>query len=119
MPRAKKGFKARRRRNRILKWAKGYRGKRGNCYKPARETVHHAWTFMYRHRRDRKGDFRRLWIIRINAAARIIGVSYSKLIGALAKAGIALDRKSLAELAISDPNAFKAVALEAQAVASS
>jgi large subunit ribosomal protein L20 len=117
MPRAKKGFKARRRRNRILKWAKGYRGKRGNCYKPARETVHHAWTFMYRHRKERKGDFRRLWIIRINAAARTIGVSYSKLIGALAKAGIALDRKSLAELAITDPNAFKAIALEAQAVA--
>jgi large subunit ribosomal protein L20 len=117
MPRAKKGFKARRRRNRILKWAKGYRGKRGNCYKPARETVHHAWTFMYRHRKERKGDFRRLWIIRINAAARTIGVSYSKLIGALAKAGIALDRKALAELAITDPHAFKAVALEAQAVA--
>jgi large subunit ribosomal protein L20 len=117
MPRAKKGFKARRRRNRILKWAKGYRGKRGNCYKPARETVHHAWTFMYRHRKERKGDFRRLWIVRINAAARTIGVSYSKLIGALAKAGIALDRKTLAELAISDPNAFKAVAREAHAVA--
>lgn len=117
MPRAKKGFKARRRRNRILKWAKGYRGKRGNCYKPARETVHHAWTFMYRHRRERKGDFRRLWIIRINAAARAIGVSYSKLIGALAKAGIALDRKALADLAIHDPNAFKAVAREAAAVA--
>ena len=113
MPRAKKGYKARRRRNRILKWAKGYRGKRGNCYKPARETVHHAWTFMYRHRHERKGDFRRLWIIRINAAARAIGVSYSKLIGALAKAGVALDRKSLAALAVSDPNAFKAVAQKA------
>jgi large subunit ribosomal protein L20 len=113
MPRAKKGFKARRRRNRILKWAKGYRGKRGNCYKPARETVHHAWTFMYRHRRERKGDFRRLWIIRINAAARLIGLSYSRLMGGLAAAGIALDRKSLAELAVSDPNAFKLVAKQA------
>jgi large subunit ribosomal protein L20 len=113
MPRAKKGFKARRRRNRILKWAKGYRGKRGNCYKPARETVHHAWTFMFRHRRERKGDFRRLWIVRVNAAARAIGLSYSKLIGALAKAGIDLDRKSLALLAITDPNAFKAVAQQA------
>ena len=116
MPRAKRGFKARRRRNRILKWAKGYRGKRGNCYKPARETVHHAWTFMYRHRRERKGDFRRLWIVRINAAARIIGVSYSKLIGALAKANIALDRKSLADLAVSDPNAFRFIAKQANAV---
>ena len=117
MPRAKKGFKARRRRNRILKWAKGYRGKRGNCYKPARETVHHAWTFMYRHRRMRKGDFRSLWIIRINAAARAIGVSYSKLIGALAKANITLDRKSLADLAVSDPGAFKSIALQAGAIA--
>jgi large subunit ribosomal protein L20 len=117
MPRAKKGFKARRRRNRILKWAKGYRGKRGNCYKPARETVHHAWVFMYRHRKERKGDFRRLWIVRINAAARSIGVSYSKLMGLLAKASIGLDRKSLAELAVSDPNAFLAVAKHASAVA--
>jgi large subunit ribosomal protein L20 len=117
MPRAKKGFKARRRRNRILKWAKGYRGKRGNCYKPARETVHHAWTFMYRHRRERKGDFRRLWIVRINAAARTLGVSYSKLLGALGKAGVALDRKSLAELAVTDPAAFKAVAQSVGAVA--
>ncbi len=117
MPRAKKGYKARRRRNRILKWAKGYRGKRGNCYKPARETVHHAWVFMYRHRRERKGDFRRLWIVRINAAARLIGVSYSKLIGHLLKSNIALDRKSLADLAVSDPNAFKAIALQAKAIA--
>src|SRR3989304_5919094 len=96
MPRAKRGYKARRRRNRILKWAKGYRGKRGNCYKPARETVHHAWTFMYRHRRARKGDFRRLWIVRINAAARLIGVSYSRLIGALARGDIAPDRQTTA-----------------------
>ena len=117
MPRAKKGYKARRRRNRILKWAKGYRGKRGICYKPARETVHHAWTFMYRHRRERKGDFRSLWIVRINAMARTLGVSYSKLIGALGKAGIGLDRKSLADLAISDPATFKAVAQAAKAVA--
>jgi large subunit ribosomal protein L20 len=117
MPRAKKGYKARRRRNRILKWAKGYRGKRGNCYKPARETVHHAWVFMYRHRKERKGDFRRLWIVRINAAARAIGVSYSKLIGAIAKANIGLDRKSLAELAVSDPNAFRVIAKQAAAIA--
>jgi large subunit ribosomal protein L20 len=72
---------------------------------------------MYRHRRERKGDFRRLWIVRINAAARAIGVSYSKLIGALAKAGVALDRKALADLAISHPEAFKAVAREVNAVA--
>jgi large subunit ribosomal protein L20 len=117
MPRAKRGFKARRRRNRILKWAKGYRGKRGNCYKPARETVHHAWVFMYRHRKMRKGQFRALWIQRINAAARELGVSYSKLMGAIIKSGIELDRKALAELAVTDPGAFKAVAVQAQAVA--
>lgn len=116
MPRAKKGYKARRRRNRLMKWAKGYRGKRGNCYKPATETVRHAWMHMYRNRRDRKADFRRLWIVRINAAARTLGVSYSRLFGALARAEIALDRKALAELAVSDPNAFKAVALKAKAI---
>ena len=116
MPRAKKGYKARRRRNRIMKWAKGYRGKRGTCYKPARETVQHAWVFMYRHRRERKGDFRRLWIVRINAAARAIGLSYSKLMGALVRANISLDRKSLADLAVSDPGAFKGVAAQANAL---
>ncbi|MFH0900992.1 MAG: 50S ribosomal protein L20 [Pseudomonadota bacterium] len=110
MPRAKKGYKARRRRNRILQWAKGYRGKRGTCYKPARETVQHAWAYMYRHRRERKSDFRRLWVVRINAAAREIGTSYSRLIGGLAKAGVDLDRKILADLAISDPRAFKEIA---------
>ena len=117
MPRAKKGFKARRRRNRILKWAKGYRGKRGNCYKPARETVHHAWVFMYRHRKERKREFRALWIVRINAAARALGISYSQLIAKLNAATISLDRKSLADLAVSDPSAFKAVLVQAQAIA--
>ena len=113
MPRAKKGFKARRRRNRILKWAKGYRGKRGNCYKPARETVHHAWVFMYRHRKERKGDFRRLWIVRINAAARAIGVSYSKLMGALAKKVPGAQHRSIDKAAhianIQNPARFNAV----------
>jgi large subunit ribosomal protein L20 len=117
MPRAKKGFKARRRRNRILKWAKGYRGKRGNCYKPARETIHHAWVFMYRHRKERKREFRGLWIVRINAAARALGISYSQLIAKLNAANISLDRKSLADLAVSDPSAFKAVLVQAQAIA--
>lgn len=117
MPRAKKGFKARRRRNRILKWAKGYRGKRGNCYKPARETVQHAWMHMYRDRKRRKRDFRSLWIVRINAASKAIGVSYSRLMGALRKGNVELDRKTLAGLAVSDPRAFKAVALHAKAIA--
>jgi large subunit ribosomal protein L20 len=109
MPRAKRGFKARRRRNRILKQASGYRGKRSNCHAAAAETLHHAWMHMYRSRKQRKRDFRGLWIIRINAACRPLGVSYSRLIGGLKKTGVTLNRKMLAELAISDPAAFEAV----------
>ena len=109
MPRAKRGFKARRRRNRLLKWAKGFRGKRKNCHAIANESVQHAWLHMYRSRKVRKRDFRALWIQRINAAARTLGVSYSKLIGKLGTANIQLNRKMLAEIAISDPVAFQAI----------
>ncbi len=109
MPRAKRGFKARRRRNRILKWASGFRGKRSKCHAAANESVQHAWLHMYRSRKQRKRDFRALWIQRINAAARTVGVSYSKLIGKLGKAAIELNRKMLAEIAISDPVAFEAI----------
>ena len=86
MPRAKRGFKARRRRNRLLKWAKGFRGKRSSCHAIANEAVQHAWLHMYRSRKQRKRDFRALWIQRINAAARTLGISYSKLIGKLGTA---------------------------------
>lgn len=110
MPRAKRGFKARRRRNRVLKAAKGFRGKRSSCHAVANEAVQHAWMHMYRSRKVRKRDFRSLWIMRINAAARGLGVSYSKLIGKLNTAGVQLNRKMLAEIAISDPVAFQAVA---------
>ena len=110
MPRAKRGFKARRRRNRILKAAKGFRGKRSSCHSVANEAVQHAWMHMYRGRKNRKRDFRSLWIVRINAAAHRVGQSYSKLIGGLGKAGVGLNRKMLAELAISDPVAFEQVA---------
>ena len=109
MPRAKRGFKARRRRNRVLKWAKGFRGKRSKCHAIANEAVQHAWMHMYRSRKQRKRDFRALWIQRINAASRALGVSYSKLMGNLAKGGISLNRKMLAEIAISDPVAFEAI----------
>lgn len=109
MPRAKRGFKARRRRNRVLKWAKGFRGKRSKCHAVANESVQHAWLHMYRSRKQRKRDYRVLWIQRINAAARALGVSYSKLMGKLGKAGVQLNRKMLAEIAISDPVAFKAI----------
>src|SRR3954463_13160089 len=107
MPRAKRGFKARRRRNRLLKWAKGFRGKRSSCHAIANEAVQHAWMHMYRSRKVRKRDFRSLWIMRINAAARTLDTSYSKLIGKIGNAGITLNRKMLAEIAISDPVAFQ------------
>ena len=110
MPRAKRGFKARRRRNRVLKAASGYRGKRSSCHAIAIETVQHAWMHMYRSRKQRKRDFRNLWIVRINAAAHNLGKSYSKLIGGLGKAEVSLNRKMLAEIAISDPVAFEKVA---------
>ena len=109
MPRAKRGFKARRRRNRLLKWAKGFRGKRKNCHTIANESVQHAWMHMYRSRKQRKRDFRALWIQRINAAARTLGVSYSKLIGKLNAGNVQLNRKMLAEIAISDPVAFEKI----------
>ena len=107
MPRAKRGFKARRRRNRVLKWAKGFRGKRKNCHTIANESVQHAWMHMYRGRKVKKRDFRGLWIQRINAAARTLGISYSKLMGQLSAGNVQLNRKMLAEIAISDPVAFE------------
>src|SRR5205814_2674202 len=110
MPRAKRGFKARRRRNRLLKWAKGFRGKRKNCHAIANESVQHAWMHMYRSRKVKKRDFRSLWIQRINAAARSLGTTYSKLLGKLGTQGVGLNRKMLSEIAISDPVAFKAIA---------
>jgi large subunit ribosomal protein L20 len=108
--RVKKGVKARRRRNRILKLAKGYRGRRKNCYKRANQAVERALDYASRDRMQRKRDFRRLWIVRINAAARTVGLSYSKLIAGLAKANIGLNRKVLSDMAIADPSGFAAVA---------
>ena len=106
MARAKRGFKARRRRNRIRAHAKGFRGGRSKLWKAMVDAVHHAWRYATWHRRARKRDFRALWITRINAAVRTHGLSYSKFIGAVKRAKIALDRKILAELAINDPTAF-------------
>src|SRR3954467_6972342 len=106
MPRVKRGFKARRRRNRIRQHAKGFRGGRSKLWKAMVDAVHHAWRYATWHRRQRKRDFRQLWVVRINAAARINGISYSKLLGGMKKANIAIDRKILADLAISDPAAF-------------
>lgn len=113
--RVKKGFKARRRRNRILKLAKGYRGRRKNCYKRANQAVERALDYASRDRQTKKRNFRSLWIVRINAAARGAGLSYSKLIAALAKSKISLDRKVLSEIAIADPAGFTAIANIAKA----
>ena len=115
MARAKRGFKARRRRNRIRQAAKGYRGGRSKLWKAMVDTVHHAWRYATWHRRKRKRDFRALWIVRINAAARNNGISYSRLVGGLKRAGVELDRKMLADLAISDPAAFAKIVERAKA----
>ncbi|MFB6264979.1 MAG: 50S ribosomal protein L20 [Bradymonadaceae bacterium] len=109
MPRVTRGPETRKRRKKILKEAKGYYGGRHRYFKNAKETVHRAWQYQYRDRRQKKRDFRRLWITRINAAAREHGVSYSKLMGGLSNAGIELNRKMLAEMAIFDPEAFEQV----------
>jgi large subunit ribosomal protein L20 len=106
MPRVTRGFKARRRRNRILKLAKGFRGGRSRLFRSAAEAVDRALVYAYRDRRQKKRDFRKLWIARINAGARMNDISYSQLMGGLKKANIDLDRKVLANMAILDANAF-------------
>ncbi len=106
MPRAKRGFKARRRRNRILKAASGFHSARSRLYAYAKEVVMKSWVYAYAHRKRKKRDFRRLWIARINAAARINGTSYSRLMHGLKNASIGLDRKVLSDLAIVDAAAF-------------
>ncbi|MCB2225249.1 MAG: 50S ribosomal protein L20 [Desulfarculaceae bacterium] len=110
MPRVRRGFKARRRRNKVLKAAKGFVGGRRKLLRSASESVERAMSFAYRDRKVKKRQFRKLWIVRINAAAREQGLSYSRLIDGLNKSSVALDRKILAELAISDPAGFAAVA---------
>ncbi|MFH1581025.1 MAG: 50S ribosomal protein L20 [Pseudomonadota bacterium] len=117
MMRIKRGFKARKRRNKVLKLAKGFRGGRSKLFRTAADSVDKALMYAYRDRRVRKRDFRRLWILRINAAARMNDMSYSKFIHGLKMANIELDRKVLAELAISDPLAFTQIAnLSAQQI---
>jgi large subunit ribosomal protein L20 len=110
MPRVKRGFKARRRRKKILKAAKGYVGGHSKQFRTADISVSRAGMYAYRDRRTRKRDFRGLWIVRINAAARENGLSYSRLISGLKEAGINLDRKILADIAVRDPAAFSQLA---------
>ena len=106
MPRVKRGVAARKRRNRVLKNAKGYYGARSRLFKVAREAVEKGWIYAYRDRKQKKRVFRRLWIARINAAARENGLSYSRMIHGLGIAGVEIDRKVLAQLAVTDPKAF-------------
>ncbi|MFA5515882.1 MAG: 50S ribosomal protein L20 [Desulfuromonadales bacterium] len=114
MPRVKRGFKARRRRNKVLQLAKGYRGARSKLFRSATEAVDRALNYAFRDRRVKKRDFRALWITRINAAARENGLSYSRLVFGLRKAEIGLDRKILAQLAVSDPQGFGALVEKAK-----
>ena len=114
MPRVRRGFKARRRRNRIRKAASGFRGGRSKLWKAMVDAVRHAWRHATKARRKRKRDFRSLWIVRINAATRLVGVSYSKFMAGLKRHSISLDRKILADLAVTDPGAFQKVVEQSQ-----
>ena len=110
MPRTKHSVPSRERRKRYLRAAKGFFGGRSKLYRTARESVDHAMVYAYRDRRQRKRDFRRLWIARINAAARLHGLSYNRFISGLKKAEVDIDRKMLAEMAVNDKEAFRNLA---------
>ena len=109
MPRVKRSISARKKRRTVLSRAKGYYGAKSRQYRPAKEQVPHSLQYQYRDRRNKKREIRRLWITRINAAARINGMSYSTFMNGLKKAGIALDRKVLADMAVNDAPAFAAL----------
>ncbi len=115
MSRVKRGVTAHRRHKKILGLTKGHAGQRHRLIKRANESMLHALRYNYVNRRDRKGDFRELWIIRINAAARLHGLSYSRLMHGLKVAGIELDRKALADIAVTRPDAFETLAGQAKA----
>ena len=115
MPRVKRAVHAHKKRRKVLSQAKGYWGRKHSHYRYAKEQVEHSLAYAYRDRKARKRDFRRLWITRINAAARQHGLSYNQFVAGCRKAEIGLDRKVLADLAVSDPEAFAAVAEKAKA----
>ncbi len=106
MARVKRAVNAHKKRREVLEQASGYRGQRSRLYRKAKEQVQHSGVYAFDHRRDRKGDFRRLWIQRINAGARANGMTYNRFIQGLKNAGIEVDRRMLAELAVNDPAAF-------------
>jgi large subunit ribosomal protein L20 len=115
MPRVKRGVTAKARHKKILNQSKGYRGRRGNVYRIAKEAVMKAGQYQYRDRRNKKREFRALWIARINAAVRELGMSYSVFMNGLKKASIEIDRKVLADLAVHDKTAFNKIAEQAKA----
>ncbi len=110
MPRVKRGVTTHRRHKKILKMAKGYRGSKSKLYRVANQQVMKSGNYAYIHRRLKKRDFRKLWIARINAAARINGTTYSRMVHGLKVAGVDINRKNLAELAVSDPQGFSRLA---------
>ena len=114
MPRVKRAVHARKKRAKLLQQAKGYYGRKKSSYRFAKEQVEHSLVYAYRDRKARKRTFRRLWIMRINAAARREGLSYNQFVAGCKKANIALDRKVLADLAVSDPAAFGVIAKQAR-----
>jgi len=114
MPRVKRSVHAQKKRRKVLEQAKGYYGRKSTHYRYAKEQVEHSLVYAYRDRKARKRTLRRLWIVRINAAARAEGLSYNQFINGCRKAGIELDRKILADLAVSDPPAFAAIAAQAK-----
>ena len=115
MPRVKRGVTARARHKKVLALAKGFRGRRKNVYRIAKQAVMKAGQYAYRDRRNKKRDFRRLWIARINAATRELGLTYSQFINGMNKAGITLDRKVLADIAVHDKAAFASIVSQAKA----
>ena len=115
MPRVKRGVTARARHKKVLALAKGFRGRRKNVYRVAKQAVMKASQYAYRDRRNKKRDFRRLWIARINAAARECGITYSQFINGMNKAGITLDRKVLADIAVHDKAAFAGIVEQVKA----
>ncbi len=117
MARVKRGVTARARHKKVLSFTKGHEGGQHRLFRRANESMMHALDYAYRDRRDRKGQFRRLWIMRINAAARLNGTTYSRLMNALRRAGVAIDRKVLADLAVRDQAAFARIVQEVAATA--
>ncbi len=115
MARVKRSVNAKKKRRVVLEQASGYRGQRSRMYRKAKEQVTHSFTYNYRDRKARKGDFRRLWIQRINAAARAQGLTYNRFIQGLGLAGVEVDRRMLAELAVNEPAAFQALVETAKA----